>query len=88
MKIKKITYYKQRLPGQSRGNLSNKCEEGSKFVKGGNIRVGSCACDECPLFWFKFKGFVICHTEKKLANKEPENETSALYLVKDEGKNA
>jgi len=72
MKIRKITYYKQRLPGQSRGTLSNKCEEGNKFVEGGNIRVGSCACEKCPLFWFQFKGYVICRKNKgeKTMHKE------------------
>jgi len=72
MKIKRITRYRQELPGQTSINLSNVCEEGNKIAKTDNIRVGSYYCDKCPLFWFRFKDFIICHKnkEKKTMHKE------------------
>jgi len=63
MKIKMITHYWRRLPGQ-RDDLSNKCEERDKFIEGRNIKVGSQDCHDCPLFWFRFRNFVICRKKK------------------------
>jgi len=86
MKIRKITHYKFYLPSAGRGNLSNKCEEGNKFVKGGNIRVGSCACEECPLFWFRFKSYVICRKNKEkktMHEKFVKYGTPAIRLIEE-----
>ena len=72
MKIKKVTYDRQRLPGNNKGFLSNVCEEGNKIVGADNIRVGSCDCGKCALFWFQIFGFIVCHKnkEKKTMHKE------------------
>jgi len=72
MKIRKIEYGKVFFPGETGVRLLNICEEGNTIAKTDNIRVGSCTCNKCPLFWFKFKDFVVCHKnkEKKTMHKE------------------
>jgi hypothetical protein len=88
MKIKRIIRSEHKIFG--RGILSSICHEGSEVVKTTDIMVGSVSCDRCPLRWFDFMGFVVCHTKKERKpthKKFYKNGVPAIHLVKDEVKN-
>ena len=87
MKIRKITHYERSIPGQ-KGTLSNVCEEGNRVANTDHIRVGSCYCEKCSLFWFKFKNYVVCHKDKNKEKKTMHEEfikygTPAVRLIEE-----
>jgi len=80
MKIRRITHSEHKFLG--RGILSSVCREGSEIANTTGIMVGSVLCDQCPLRWFHFMGFVVCHKNRERKPMQKEG-FPALHLVKD-----